>query len=172
MKTKIAGLLILIVFFGALGSAQAVERNFGAGSLIIPMDKFYQPDTDGGILEAYGLAYYLLAHKNIYGENDITVYWIINDQKTAINAVDFVIEDLTLVTPQVVANKYNHAGGVSALTFRTGDNYRRISYLGAPWIIDAKDAAKAKAIIDQSGWAAVDVHVAQVPFKAPVHREL
>jgi len=72
----------------------------------------------------------------------------------------------------VVANKYNHAGGVSALTFRTGDNYRRISYLGAPWIIDAKDAAKAKAIIDQSGWAAVDVHVAQVPFKAPVHREL
>jgi len=37
-------------------------------------------------------------HKNIYGENDITVYWIINDQKTAINAVDFVIEDLTLVT--------------------------------------------------------------------------
>jgi len=47
MKTKIAGLLIVIVFFGALGSAQAVERNFGAGSLIIPMDQFYQPEADG-----------------------------------------------------------------------------------------------------------------------------
>jgi hypothetical protein len=172
MKTKLAGLLVVIAFFGTLGSAQAVERNFGAGSLIIPMDQFYQPGADGGILEAYGLAYYLLAHTNAAGEHDITVYWIINQNKTTIDGVDFVIEDLTLVSPQVVANKYNHAGGTSALTFKTGDNYRRISYVGAPWIVDAKDAAKAKAIIDQSGWAAVDVHVAQVPFKAPVYREL
>ena len=172
MKTKLAGLLILIAFFGTLGSAQAVERNFSAGSLIIPMDKFYQPDTDGGILEAYGLVYYLLAHKDIYGENDITVYWIINDQKTTIDGVDFVIEDLTLAAGKVVGNKYDHAGGTSALTFRTGDNSQRISYLGAPWVIDAQDAAKARTIIDQSGWSAVDVHVAQVPFKALVHREL
>jgi hypothetical protein len=160
------------MFFAAVGSAQAVERNFPAGSLIIPMDKSYQPDGDNGILEAYGLVYYLLAHKDAFGEHDITVYWIVNEQKTTINAVDFVIEDLTLVSPQVVAKKYDHAGGTTALTFRSGDTSQRVSYLGAPWIIDAQDAAKAKAIIDLSGWAAVDVHVAQVPFKAPVHREL
>ncbi len=174
MKTRlaVAGLLIGIMFFAAVGSAQAVERNFPAGSLVIPMDKFYQPEADNGILEAYGLVYYLLAHKDANGEHDITVYWIVNDQKTAINALDFVIEDLTLPAGQAVARKYDHKGGSAPLTFKSGDTFQRVSYLGAPWIIDAQDAAKAKAIIDLSGWAAVDVHVAQVPFKAPVHREL
>ena len=71
-----------------------------------------------------------------------------------------------------MAKKYNHAGGVTPLTFRSGDSSKRVSYLGGPWVVDAKDAAKARAIINQSNWAAVDVHEAQVPFKAPVHREL
>ena len=150
-----------------------MERNFGAGSLIIPMDQFYQPDTDNGVLEAYGLVYYLLANKDANGEHDISVYWIINEQKTTISAVDFVIEVSALPAGvTAVAKKYNHAGGTTALTFRGGDSSKKVSYLGGPWIIDAKDAAKARAIINQSGWAAVDVHEAQVPFKAPVHREL
>ncbi|GAF82392.1 unnamed protein product, partial [marine sediment metagenome] len=34
------------------------------------------------------------------------------------------------------------------------------------------DADKAKAIINNSGWAAVDVHEIQVPFAALVHREM
>ena len=51
----------------------SVERSFSAGSFVIPMDEYYQPDADGGILEAYGLMYYILNHKNADGEHDITV---------------------------------------------------------------------------------------------------
>ena len=47
------------------------ERTFEAGSLIIPMDVSYQ---DTGMLQAYGLVFQLLAH-------DITVYWVIDDEK-------------------------------------------------------------------------------------------
>jgi hypothetical protein len=43
------------------------EINFPAGSLIIPMDSVYQGGqdavNDGGMLEAYGLIYYLLDHR-------------------------------------------------------------------------------------------------------------
>jgi len=66
MKTKLYIVFILIMFAGLPFEAQAVEHDFAAGSIIIPMDQFYQPGDavpgsglqDGGILEAYGLAYY------------------------------------------------------------------------------------------------------------------
>jgi hypothetical protein len=166
MKRKILFLILAAWFVCCLPpGAMAAERNFAAGSLIIPMGSFYQPSADNGILEAYGLAFNLL-------ENGVTIYWIINTAKTTIGGTDFVIEDLTLVSPQTVAKKYDHAGGTVALTFQTGDSYQKISYSGAPWIIDSTQAAAAKAIINDSKWAAVDVHVAQVPFKAPVYREM
>jgi len=81
MKSKIFIIIALFIFTGFSLKAQAAEMNFPAGSLIIPMDDFYQPDADGGILEAYGLVYYLLNHKTD-GDHDITVYWIINQEKT------------------------------------------------------------------------------------------
>ena len=60
MKTKI----LIIVMLAAVAclplEALAYERNFPAGSIIIPMDNYYQPVQDGGQLEAYGLTYYLL----------------------------------------------------------------------------------------------------------------
>ena len=149
---------------------RAEEHNFAKGTLIIPMDQFYQSDDDGGILEAYGLVYYLLAHTT-GGENDIAVHWIINQDKAAIDAPDFVIEDLTL-TEGAVVKRYNHAGGTADLTFNTGDSFRKVTYAGAPFIVENLDAAKAKAIIDQSNWSAVEVHEAQVPFKAPVYRKM
>jgi hypothetical protein len=165
MKRSILFLIAACILCCLPPGALAAERNFAAGSLIIPMGSFYQPSADNGILEAYGLAFNLL-------ENGVTVYWIINEAKTTIGGTDFVIEDLTLVSPQTVAKKYNHAGGTVALTFKTGDSYQRISYSGGPWVIDASEAAAAKAIIDDTKWAAVDVHEAQVPFKAPVYREM
>ena len=60
MKTKIFILFILVVLACLPLKALAYERNFPAGSIIIPMDSFYQPEIDGGQLEAYGLVYYLL----------------------------------------------------------------------------------------------------------------
>ena len=99
----------------------AAEKNFPAGSLIIPLDSFYQPEDDGGILEAYGLVFYLLKHMT-EGEHDITVYWIINQEKTNIGGIDFVIEDLTLEEGEAAVKRYDHAGGTSNLTFNTGDS--------------------------------------------------
>jgi hypothetical protein len=171
MKRKIWFILILFIIGLNLQNALAEERNFPAGSLIIPMDSYYQSDDDGGILEAYGLVYYLLDY--LQGDEKITVYWIINQDKTVINGADFIIEDLTLQPEQSVVRLYNHAGETLDLSpIRAGDNAHRITYTGGPWVIDAADAPKAKQVIDQSDWAAVEVHEAQVPFKAPVDKEL
>jgi len=168
MKNMIC-LIFLILFclpFGGFGE----ERNFPAGSLIIPMDSLYQKSADGGILEAYGLVFYLLNHMSD-GENDITVYWIINGEKGDINGRDFAIEDNS--TGEIaVAALYDHAGGDKALTFKADDNFQKVSYSGGPFIIDQTDAATAKTIINQMNWDAVEVHVAQVPFAVPVYREM
>jgi hypothetical protein len=210
MKTKRMLIFALLIIFFTWQSASAEERNFPAGSLIIPMDSYYQPDADGGILEAYGLVYYLLSHQDetcltdcaddeacrAACDHDLTVYWIINQEKVAIDAADFVIEDLTVVAGENVAELYDHAGGVTALTYNTGlrdatcltgcagdeicqaacplnpDSHQKMTYSGGPWIVEAADAAIARTIINQAGWAAVEVHVAQVPFKAPVYREM
>ena len=189
------------------------EINFPAGSLIIPMDSVYQGGqgavNDGGLLEAYGLIYYLLDHKDqdcvddCAGDadcveecdNDLIIYWVIDDQKTAIDDLDLVIDvdQSTLDGYGVakVAALYDHAGGTSAITYRPAaqdciddcagdagceagcpDSDLKVSYLGGPFIIDGVDAAKAKTIINQSGWSAVDVHEINVPFAAMVHRHM
>ena len=85
--------------------AMAVETNFPAGSWIIPMDEPYQHEVGQGLFEAYGYVYELLA-------NNVTVYWMINDQKTSNDQIDFTIHDAT--TNPVVA-LVNHAGGTTAL---------------------------------------------------------
>ncbi len=185
--------VIVVILLGLVGGTmptQAAEENFPAGSLIIPMDSHYQPEDDGGILEAYGLVYYLLAHVDANGDPDITIYWIINDQKTTVDGVDVVIEDLTLTDPTdavpestdgAVVKYYNHDNTSQLLgahqagnekTYRSGDTFQRVTYSGAPFIIHQRDAAKAKEVINHFTWAAVDVHEAQVPFKANVHREM
>lgn len=169
MKSKIFVYIVLFVFVGLTMKIGAEEMNFPAGSLIIPMDSFYQPEADGGILETYGLIFYLLKHQTD-GEHDITIYWIINQEKTVIDGTDFVIEDLT--EDEAVAKLYDHAGGTSDLTFNTDDNYQKITYRGAPFIVDGIDAEKAKEIINQANWAAVEVHEITVPFAAPVHRQM
>ena len=64
MKTKILTLIILAAVACLPLEVMAYERNFPAGSIIIPMDVFYQPNDDGGLYEGYGLAYYLLNHQD------------------------------------------------------------------------------------------------------------
>ena len=172
MKKNAFNLLAFILLSSLPLKALAGERNFPAGSLIIPMDSFYQPDADGGILEAYGLVYYLLKHTDATGDHDITVYWIINQEKTTINGIDLSIEDTTLTGDEQVARLYDHAGDTSNLTFQTGDSPQKICYRGAPFIVEGADAATAKDIINLSNWDAVEVHEAQVPFKALVYREM
>ena len=198
MKRKILALFILTALACLPFKALAYERNFPAGSIIIPMDAFYQPEADGGHLEAYGLAYYLLDHQDpecvaaatsdderAACEHTVGVSWVINDQKTAIDGIDLVIEDNTLprtedgVQTDAVVKLYDHAGGTTSLTFdaANGDNFQQISYRGGIWIIDVQDLAdgvedEVYALINSDSWDAVNVHVAQVPFAAPVFREM
>ena len=141
MKTKnyIISLLLLVFVSFAL-QVQAEEVNFPAGSLIIPMDSIYQPEADGGLLEAYGLVFYLLQHKNTDGEHDITIYWIINQEKVDIYDSDFVIE---VTSGGAVAVVYDHDGTTSPLTYKTGDGTYKVSYNGGPFIVSEEDAARA-----------------------------
>jgi hypothetical protein len=227
MKTRIFIVFILVAFACLPLKGLAYERNFSAGSIIIPMDTFYQPEADGGQLEAYGLAYYLLDYQdetclndaptdpvaiacqdNCNGdtaceeacvegvedecEHTVAISWVINDQKTAIDGVDLVIdvtaETLTELGIDAVVQEYDHAGpepdgtyGSPGLTFNLAedpdDSVRRITYRGSLFIIDVQDLedgveAQVYDIIDGSSWAAVNVHVAQVPFAAPVFRDM
>jgi hypothetical protein len=220
MKRKVYILIILVAFASLPSAALAYERNFPAGSIIIPMDAFYQPDDDGGLFEAYGLVYYLLSHQDQQclidaptepetlacktacgGDSDcelacvqealrscdhaIGVSWIINDQKASIDGVDLVIEDNTLpreeggVEIDKVVKLYDHAGGFTDVDFRvdTGDKKTRISYRGSLWVIDVQELDDGVEdelydLIDSDSWDAVNVHVAQVPFAAPVFRDM
>ncbi len=171
MKIHTYIIVTLIVLFYIACPGFSEEHNFSAGSLIIPMDRFYQPDADGGILEAYGLVYYLLDHIT-NDENDITVHWVINNQKVNINDIDCLIRDGSLEAGETVVRYYNHSGKTSDLTYKPGDHSKKVTYSGAPFIIDGKDAAAAKAVIRQVNWEAVDIHEASVPFAAPVYREM
>jgi len=177
MKKKIYFIFIIAVLFCLPFKTVAEERNFPAGSLIIPMDTFYQEEDDGGILEAYGLVFALLNHKseNDDGdlEHDIAVFWIIDDEKVNIHDIDLTIQDNTLVDGEgVVASLYDHAGGNFELEFNAGDSFQKVAYSGAPFIVDAENAEVAQSIINGSSWDAVEVHEAQVPFAAKVYREM
>ena len=143
----------------------ATDKTFGSGSLIIPMDgSTYQPSTDGGIYVAYGLVYRLLANKAADGvtPDPIPVYWIINDQKTSITGADLTISSTT----DPVAKEYKVSGQIPISGVGTS-----ISYSGGPFVIDSANAAAAEAIW-ANGFQNVNLHVAKVPFTAPVQREL
>src|SRR3989338_5321102 len=114
VKTLAKGAVIGLLLWGAavIPAEAAIERTFGWGSLIIPMDGVaYQPSTDGGVYEAYGFIYKLLDRKQtdsngvivlVGGEpvpDPIPVYWIIDDLKTAITAADLTISHNTTDPP-------------------------------------------------------------------------
>ena len=131
MKTKIIVLLILVLVAGLplKALAEQEQHGFAAGSLIIPMDDFYQPADDGGALEAYGLVYYLLDYKNEDCEDDcgtdtdcvetcgITIYWVIDENKTKIYNADLQIvaddDALAALVTDAVVMQNDRTGGSS-----------------------------------------------------------
>ncbi|MFC1889180.1 pilus assembly protein [Thermodesulfobacteriota bacterium] len=161
----IRGIILIALFTLSLssvvfeaGPAWAEERDFGSGSLIIPMASTWQSDDDGGIFEAYGLVYYLL-------ESGVTVYWSIGQNKSAIDEVDLTISD---ITTSPIVRLYDHNGGHADLAGVTNT----ISYAGGPFLVDDEDAVLAKKVIDESNWDAVEVHQSLVPFAANIYREM
>ena len=161
MRTKhsyLTPVLILVLLVGSPAGAE--ERNFPAGSWIIPMDSPYQEEVGQGLFEAYGFVYELLA-------NGVTVYWMINDAKTSKDQIDFTIHDAG-VSP--VVELVSHAGGTTGLAGVTNT----ISYSGGPWVIDAEDVEVARKVLanPNGSWDAVNVHESKVPFSGNVQQEL
>jgi len=192
-------LFVLTICMALPCRVEAELKTFAPGSLIIPMDSYYQPEDDGGVLEAYGLIYQLLGGEDLACidacgedqeclagcEHDISVYWIIDSTKTAIDASDLVIEvtDALLEEEQVdaVARPYNNEGDTTGFAFNSsiGDSYRRITYRGGAFIIDLQELTEAAADwvrdlthLTASEWSAVDVHEALVEFTANYHRRM
>jgi hypothetical protein len=154
---KIVVLTLMAMTFAA-SSGEATNKTFPAGSYIIPMDSVYQPSADGGIFEAYGLVFDLL-------QNGATVYWMIDEAKTSIDAPDITILNTT-TTPVV--------SGFTGTTLPAPVT-TTIQYSGAPFVIvpaEGLSVASQEAILSHADWSAVEIHKSNVAFTANVSREL
>ena len=86
-----------------------------------------------------------------------------------------------MLTTAAVVKLYDHNYGTTDLTFNPDedpvDSAQRITYHGSVFIIDVQDLEEGVEdevyeLINSSSWAIVNVHVAQVPFAAPVYRDM
>jgi hypothetical protein len=184
-------LVIGAVLAGTMVPAQAADRTFDSGSLVIPMDLSYQ---SRGMFQAYGLVYQLL-------RQGIHVHWVIDPNKTwhaarcdmagDTCAWDCGVEgssgkcpyptaspDVTITTKII----WDDNGVVVRDTTLGTHRYR-----GGPFVIDSADRDAALAIIDiwndkakwpTNKWAqrtvfhVVSIHEATAPFTGNVSREM
>jgi len=166
MRTPTKLLFVAWLLLLGPGIARAQTRAFAANSIVIPMDTTYQT-ANAGIFAAYGLVYRLM-------QKGVTVYVIINPGKTAFNQTDFSI---TNNSGYPAARFVWSTGGSST----TGMPQPTISYLGAPFVIDALDYARVVNLLTTDPLfngsstfqtAPVVLHVAQQSFTAPVRETL
>ncbi|MFY3744294.1 MopE-related protein [Anaeromyxobacter sp. Red801] len=167
----IAGVLPLLA--PTCGDLQPGPKVFARGSLVIPMDRCYQFQTDGATgtgqpsgcpqaadagdaIKAYGLVYQLI-------RNDVAVYWAIDPAKASLTAHDFAIQ----YDGGFPVLSYDWASGGTGAP-PTQDHV--IRYMGGPFVVDGSDQAKALAVLQRyrATFEAVNVHVANVAFRAPV----
>jgi hypothetical protein len=177
------------VVVGGGGGACGTPRSFAAGSLIIPMDGCYQRTMkmdDAYIVAIFGdSAANLICNKS--GEKDdglihatgvitrliragIPVYWALKSGKATIHEVDFSVTlatggPVTRMSPPTLVEKATYGA-------RTQMDYR-----GAPFIIDAANAAAARLVLaglpllgtgNPKFPATVDLHVAKTSFSSQV----
>ena len=167
------------------------DRNFEAGSLIIPMDLAYQ---DHGMFQAYGLLFHLL-------RNGITVYWVIDESKTWHHADcddandpcawDCAEEGSGVKCPYPTASPDFYAAAQVVWdgegVMSPGDPINNHGYRGGPFVIDSADKDAALAIInvwnDPATWGAnpwadrtefqvVTIHEATAAFSGYVRKEM
>ena len=172
-------------------TAQAAERRFEPGSLVIPMDLSYQST---GMFQAYGLIYQLL-------KQGVHVNWMIDPTKTYhaapcntvgnLCAWDCGLEGSGIKCPYptmspdiTVTSKIVWADAGGALRDSILGTH---AYRGGPFVIDALDHDKAVTIIDawnnQALWTAnpwarrtvfhvTTVHEATTAFTGNVGKEM
>ncbi len=172
-------------------TAGATNKTFSSGSIIIPMDPCWQPNSDPdvdpaflhsacdyqtaalrndqGVFQAYGLVYTLL-------RLNVPVHWIIDADKTTRNGIDFTVAgDAT--TPPIVKYTSDPAATttIDPTTLRTVSDATLpahvVEYRGGPFVIKQQDlSVAAQAVLNR--YVNVKKHVAQVSFTAPVEKVL
>lgn len=165
-------------------SASAQNRNFEAGSLIIPTDMAYQSE---GIHQAYGLLYQLLSA-------DIDVYWVIDENKTWHHAPcdtngdecawDCAEEGSGVKCDYPTASPDFYVGAKvvwSDTGQAAGSDISNHGYRGGPFVVDAADREAALAIVNQwndgstatrSEFVVVTVHEANASFTGFVAKRM
>jgi hypothetical protein len=185
-RTLHAGVASIALVLGALpllaptcGDPAEGFKTFSRNSIIIPMDVCYQYQTDGmrssytpaacpqavdagDVIKAYGLVYQLI-------RNGVAVYWIIDNQKTVVNAVDLTIQ---------------YSGGFPVLFYDwTPENpppanppttQHAIDYRGGPFVVDGSDFDRANQVLQnyRATFQNVNVHVSNVAFRAYAKRTM
>jgi MYXO-CTERM domain-containing protein len=176
---------------GMSSTAEAGDRTFPAGSLIIPMDLSYQ---SSGMFQAYGLIYQL-------SKQGVHVHWVIDPNKTYHQAPCNTANDLCAWDCGVEGASAKCAYPTASPDFtattnviwddaaaaRTNVPLGTHKYRGGPFVIDAADHDHALQIIDiwndktkwtANPWAArtvfhvVSVHEATADFAGNSAREL
>lgn len=169
--------------------AQADERDFAAGSLIIPMDMSYQ---DTGMFQAYGLLFQLL-------RQGVPVSWVIDPNKTwhaadcdaaADNCAWDCMEEGSGVKCSYPTASPDFFAGATVVhdsdgAMSPGDTITSHGYRGGPFVIDSVDAGAARIIIDEwndtnstQPWSVrtifhkVSVHEASAGFTGFVRKEM
>ena len=185
-----AALLAGLLALPAPASA-GYARTFEAGSLVIPMDLAYQ---DSGMFQAYGLVYHLL-------REGVTVYWVIDEAKTWHDAPcdtpgdecawDCAEEGSGIKCEYPTASPDFFVGAMvlwdSDEVATPGTTIASHGYRGGPFVVDAADAERARAIIDAwndpslwdaNPWAqrsevhVVSVHETTEAFEGNVRKEM
>ena len=182
--------VLLIPLTGSQARA-GYDRDFASGSLIIPMDLAYQ---DHGLFQAYGLVYQLL-------RQGVTVYWVIDDNKVWHHAPcdtpgdlctwDCAEEGSGVQCPYPTGSPDFTTGSTilwdDQSGLGTGETIASHGYRGGPFVIDAAQAATARAIVDawndrdawvanpwaeRSTFAVVSVHESTAAFEGHVQKEM
>jgi len=190
MRRALVTFSLLLAAAGAPASAHAEDRAFEAGSLVIPMDLAYQSE---GMYQAYGLLYQLL-------RQDITVYWIIDPDKSWHQAPcdtagdecawDCAEEGSGIKCPYPTASPDFFAAAQvvwSDVGDPAGTVIENHGYRGGPFVVDAADRDAALAIVDawndqgqwpanpwaeRSEFAVVTVHETTAPFTGFVRKTM
>lgn len=187
---SLVGLLLCsAVILGNPAPADAEDREFASGSLIIPMDQSYQ---DSGMLQAYGLLTQLL-------QQGVPVSWVIKADKIWHDANcdalgdncnwDCDIEGSGIKCPYPTATPdFFVASKIvsdDSGTRMAGDLIANHGYRGGPFVIAAADKAAAIAIISEwndensdrpwsqrTGFRIVSVHETTAAFTGNVAKSM
>ncbi|MGC3997328.1 MAG: MopE-related protein [Anaeromyxobacter sp.] len=181
-RRLLAGLVPLLLVAAALplmaptcGGGAEGWRTFQRNSLIIPMDRCWQNQTDavtpgtvancsspqtGDVIRAYGLVYQLI-------RNNVAVYWVISPDKAALTGQDLAVQ----YSGGFPVLKYDWTAGAPGAGLGADHTIR---YLGGPFIVDGSDYDKAVAVLARyrTSFSAVNVHVSNVAFRGYVKKTM